>query len=428
MDKDIPLTPKKPASRMRLSDFMHYDVDTKSWIFLGSIRAPKYADVKDALTKTIDNPDYAPWENREKLQCEICKEPVMPHYFSEHYCIDCYSWIISMAYSPECPMEKPEKFMNPSITAKHTCKDIVMECGLPGHDKVYTQLTLPATKTTSSHKLFLAGHQGKHVIMYDNIPAEIDPDRCEVLIYRYTYKGEVRSRLEIHLNQPVVFNGFHLQGKFTKVALFGTAICENAYLGKCASLNEHGRASEEVRKVSETFDQLLTEYNRMVAEEIDPKTVKQKLREVESYNTHKIRVQNRCAEKLFPNKTVLRELLLKPGICNMVPGKASNAKKRQHQPIFVGSYCGRCSEQHNRLTVPDVKAEMEKRCAELDTKSNDLELKYSELQTKYAELNTKYNETLSKNKTLQIQVTKLKRTCRELLTDMDSESCPSEQY
>lgn len=316
--------------------FMMYNSHTRSWEhpFLG-ICYPTYEEVVAVLkrdTKKHLHRDVT----KVKGPCIICNKPSMRDWISDIYCEECYSWLTVIAHNNGEDLNCPEHIRSlvdnmPLIAGKAIMIHFKATPKRNERDDVVVAADLRP-------RIFLGGHEGAPVLFIGKETIPLNPSTCEVHVYKARLGNNDVSKIELLITEEVRYNGQLLCGKFTKAALLGNVICNNAYYGECLTINQH----MPTIPVQHTIKELKRELHEAIVEGKDQDLLQSLKHTINDLETS-------IAGSVFPDpKWLNEEVCVYPGVVGVIQ-PTGHPKNDICEWVNVGKFCSRCADHNNKV-------------------------------------------------------------------------------
>jgi hypothetical protein len=196
------------------------------------IHTKKYEDVMKELM--VDNPKFAhgnPYHEKMS-ECKICGDEVTKHWISDGYCNQCFAHLNVIGHDNGDGISQIPDYLSRKGVGRTPAKNIYIEFMETGDKPTMTAAYF------KKGKILLGGHDHKICLYISDQIVMIDPEQCEVLIYKEKIKVGFKTRIVLLMHEEVVIDGYALSGNYNNCAMAGNVVCDNAYVGECLSLNE----------------------------------------------------------------------------------------------------------------------------------------------------------------------------------------------
>jgi len=275
------------AKRIPLNEFMRFDEEKQCWVYLNEIYAKNYEEVLRELSVINPNFMHGTPGHPKLVKCMTCGAKVMDHWLSDRYCNSCFAHLNTIAHdNGQSPIVQylATQGVEPIVTKTDLSIDFTAHSEHPR--MVAANLNI---------QILLGAHNQKHCLYIGDDVILINPESCEVVIYKQMVKTGQKVILALICHEEVIYDGHVLSGNFNKSALVGNVVCDNAYLGECSSINE---------------------------------------------------------KDSFPDKEKLNELITNPGVVGVLDIKPGKSKKKTGKWVSVGNLCPRCAK--NMMDKKDI--------------------------------------------------------------------------
>jgi len=260
----------------------------------------------------------------------------MRDWISDVYCEECYSWLTVTAHNNGEQLDYPD-YLKPIMETMPMIagKSIMIHFKAPPRREERDEVIVA---TELRPRIFLGGRNGGPMMFIGNETIQLDPSLCEVHVSKAFHGSHVVSKIDLMINQEIRYMGRPLCGKFTKAALLGNVICNNAYYGECITINQH----LPTIPVRQAIKELKNEVHQA---HIDGKDQ----RVIQSLNQTIAALEASIAGLTFPDPNWLNEeVCVYPGVVGVIQ-PTSNPRNNICEWVNVGKFCSRCADYNNKV-------------------------------------------------------------------------------